>query len=264
VSMPPLVDTTDLFHSDLPAAEQSVQNLDHLLEGACHEDGRDLLEALIFSSPDPLSMDRLTELLEMPVTAIRELIATLNTEYAEHGRAFEIQSLAGGWQLVSRRRYAYLIRRLLKTRVKPRLSRAALESLSVIAYKQPVTKGEIESLRGVKADGVVRTLLERHLIMICGRSDAVGRPLLYRTTREFLETFGINSVDELPRLKEMKDLIAGRSDGALPHENLSERSPAQLQAAQGDENGSPSQTRTSDAETQALDETMPGEKKDLL
>ncbi len=218
-------ETADLFRSDLPISEPTAQSIDHILEGACHEDGRDLLEAVIFSSPDPLSMERLSELLEISVGQIRDLVARLNEEYTQNGRAFEIQSLAGGWQLVSRRRYAYLIRRLLKTRIKPRLSRAALESLSVIAYKQPVTKGEIEAIRGVKADGVVRTLLERHLIMICGRSDAVGRPLLYRTTREFLETFGIDSVDELPRLKEMKDLIEGRSEGQLPQDGLEERHP---------------------------------------
>ena len=217
----------DLFQPENPEkTAQANPSLDQLLEGASHEDGRDLLEVLIFSSPDPLSTERLSELLEMSAKAVRECIGILNADYTVQGRAFEIQSLAGGWQLVSRRRYAYLIRRLLKTRVRPRLSRAALETLSVVAYKQPVTKGEIESLRGVKSDGVIRTLLERHLIMICGRSDAVGRPLLYRSTREFLEIFGLDSVDDLPRLKEMKDLIAGQSEGQLPEKNLSEQVPS--------------------------------------
>jgi segregation and condensation protein B len=221
--------TPDLFQpegTEVPPV--STQTLDHLLEGACHDDGRDLLEALIFSSPDPLNSERLSELLDMPVPAVRDLIGILNSDYTEQGRSFEIQSLAGGWQLVSRRRYAYLIRRLLKARVRPRLSRAALETLSVIAYKQPVTKGEIEALRGVKSDGVVRTLLERQLIKICGRSDAVGRPLLYRSTREFLEIFGLNSVDDLPRLKEMKDLIEGQPEAQLPQDNLVERVPQEM------------------------------------
>ncbi len=168
------------------------------------EDGRDLLEVLIFAAEEALDTPRLAALLELPEDRVLELVEALNEDYRRQGRSFELRRLAGGWQLVAGRRYAPLLRRLLKETVRPRLSRAALETLAVVAFRQPVTKGEIEAVRGVKADAVIRTLLERNLVLIGGRSEGVGRPLLYRTTRGFLEAFGLASLQELPRLKEIQ------------------------------------------------------------
>jgi segregation and condensation protein B len=176
------------------------------------EDGRDLLEVLIFAAEEPVDTPRLAALLERSEPEILVLVERLNADYLAQGRSFELRRLAGGWQLVARTRYAPLLSRLLKEMVRPRLSRAALETLAVAAFRQPVTKGEIEAVRGVKADAVLRTLLERNLLMIAGRSEGVGRPLLYRTTKGFLEAFGLASLQELPRLKEIQAWLKGPRD----------------------------------------------------
>lgn len=218
----------DLFR-EATLVPEAGPSLEELLADTLHEDGRDLVEALVFASETPLDSAQLAELLDWQPAAVEEALATLNEDYLQQGRAWTLERLAGGWQLVARRRYAPLLSRLLKARVRPRLSRAALETLAVTAYKQPVTKGEIEAIRGVKADGVLRTLLERGLVTISGRSDAVGRPLLYRTTRDFLEAFALGGLDELPRLKEVQELLKGQREGIeedLPPEPLRERTPA--------------------------------------
>ena len=194
---------------------------------ALHEDGRDRVEALIFSSEEALDETRIAELLAFPVEQVLECMHHLNDDYAAQGRSFQLRRLAGGWQLVSRPRYADDIRRLLKVSIRQRLSRAALETLAVIAYKQPLTKAEIESIRGVAADGVLKTLLDRHLVTISGRSKGVGKPLLYATTRDFLEYFGLEDLDGMPKLKEIKELMQGRDPGeeGLPMMPLGELLP---------------------------------------
>lgn len=184
---------------------------------AWHEDGRDLLEALVFAADEPLDTGRLAALLERTEADVAALVEILNRDYADQGRAFELMRLAGGWQLVARPRYAPLLRRLLKERVRPRLSRAALETLAVVAFRQPVSKSDIEAVRGVKAEAVLRTLLERRLVMIAGRSEGVGRPLLYRTTREFLEAFGLATLHDLPRLKEVQEWLRQTRDRGPEH-----------------------------------------------
>jgi segregation and condensation protein B len=204
-------DAPGLF--DNGAAPTAETSLSELLAEPQHEDGRDLVEVLVFASDAPLDTPALAELLGLEPQAVEEALARLNDEYREQGRTFAFERLAGGWQLVARRRYAPLLSRLLKTKVRPRLSRAALETLAVAAYKQPVTKGEIEAIRGVKADGVLRTLLERRLLTISGRSDTVGRPLLYRTTRDFLEAFALGGIEELPRLREVQELLKAPPEG---------------------------------------------------
>ena len=177
------------------------------LEAPSHEDGRDLLEALLFASAEALDTPRLSALLERPEDQVGELLKLLGEDYRVQGRAFEIVRLAGGWQLRTRRQYAPLLQRLLREQVRPRLSRAALETLAVVAYRQPVTKGDIEAVRGVKAETVLRTLLERGLVLVSGRSEGVGRPLLYRTTSAFLEAFGLDTLRDLPRLKEAQEWL---------------------------------------------------------
>jgi segregation and condensation protein B len=191
-------------------------------------DGRDVLEVLVFASDEVLETARLARLLERSEEELQDLIAALNQDYAAQGRSFRLVHLAGGWQLAACPRYAPILRRLLKERVRPRLSRAALETLAVVAFRQPVTKGDIEAVRGVKSDAVLRTLLERSLVMISGRSEGVGRPLLYRTTREFLETFALGSLQDLPRLREVQDWLKGARDRGpedLPPDPLAPRQP---------------------------------------
>jgi len=226
--------------------------------GPLCEDARDLLEVLVFAADDVMDTARLARLLEVEEPRVEELARNLNEDYEATGRSFRLMRLGGGWQLVALPHYAPLLRRLLKERVRPRLSRAALETLAVVAFRQPVTKGDIEAVRGVKTDAVLRTLLERRLVMISGRSEGVGRPLLYRTTRDFLEAFGLASLQELPRLKEVQEWLKSprdRSEEELPPLPLAPMTPpamADLLPADAAE-GAHSQT-----EADAVD-SIPGE-----
>jgi segregation and condensation protein B len=134
------------------------------------------------------------------------LIDEINTELLETNRPFQIVKLAGGYLYVTRPEYGMLLQQLVKSKTKKRLSHAALEALAVIAYKQPVTKPEIEQVRGVNSGDVVNTLIEKGFVQIVGRKDALGKPLLYATTEEFLKIFGLNSLEELPKLREIEDI----------------------------------------------------------
>lgn len=223
--MPDTPDTPELFKRESPGELNFLEPVE-----ALHEDQRDLMEVLIFSSPDPLDTGQLAEKLGWTQERVLGCVDRLNEEYEEQGRSFELVRLAEGWQLVSRRRYGSLLSSLLKEQVRPRLSRAALETLAVLAYRQPVTKGDVEAVRGVKADGVIRTLLERDLIQITGRADGVGRPLLYKTTRAFLETFGLVDLKGLPRRKEVDEWLKGLKEAGqdeLPPDALVERRPTE-------------------------------------
>lgn len=164
-----------------------------------------VLEALLVASPEPLTVARAREALgeEAPEpAAVRAALEELAAEYDSAGRGFELREVAGGFQLYTRREHAEWVRRLLARDRAERLSRAALETLAVIAYKQPIPRAEIERIRGVNVDGVLKTLLERGLIRVMGRMDAVGRPLLYGTTDEFLRHFGLRNLSELPKIEE--------------------------------------------------------------
>ncbi len=181
------------------------------------DDGRpqakSLIEALLFASDAPLSPGRIREVVgQMEDAEIVGAIGTLRDEYRSGGRAFDIVELEGGYQILSRPEFASWVERLFVERRKARLSRAALETLSIIAYKQPIVKPEIEMIRGVSSDGVIKTLLERNLITITGRAEGVGRPLLYGTTQEFLNYFGLNQLGDLPKIEELRELL--RAEGS--------------------------------------------------
>ncbi|MFN8179383.1 MAG: SMC-Scp complex subunit ScpB [bacterium] len=179
------------------------------------------VEALLFSSEEPLAAARLAQLAEARKGDVLEAIDRLNVFYAETGRAFRIAPLAGGFQLVTTPEHADVLGRLHKDRASARLSRAALETLSIVAFKQPVTRAEIDAIRGVSAsDGVVRHLMERRLVRIAGRAEAPGRPLLYGTTREFLAHFGLHALADLPRTSELAALLAGAPRPVVSDEEL--------------------------------------------
>lgn len=165
-----------------------------------------VVEALLFASDGPLSLGRLKALLDADPEAIREAIDLLNREYWETGRSFLIVEVAGGFQMATRSQFAPWVRKL-SGRSEARLSKAALEVLAIIAYRQPVTRQEVEAIRGVSSGGVLAGLLQRGLIRITGRSDAPGRPLLYGTTRKFLQTFGLRSLEELPKPEEIEEMM---------------------------------------------------------
>ena len=181
---------------------------------------RRIVEALILSSSEPISAARLAEMIPYckPGQA-KDLVNELNTEYAEQDRAFEIWEVAGGYQIRTRAEFSGYLQKLQKERAL-RLSQAALETLAVVAYRQPVTRAEIEDVRGVDAGATVKSLLDRQLIRIAGHREVPGRPMLYGTTRRFLEVFGLESLKHLPSLRELDELA--QEQGLLePEEDVS-------------------------------------------
>ncbi len=169
-----------------------------------------IVEALLFACDQPVPLSRLVEITGADEDQIRTVITTLNQTYADTGRAFRITRVAHGYQLYTLPEYADWIRKLYQHQRVQRLSPAALEVLAIIAYQQPVTKPEIEKLRGVDCSAPLLTLLERGLIVTAGRAHRPGNPFLYRTTREFLRYFGLESLDELPSLEELSTFLAER------------------------------------------------------
>jgi segregation and condensation protein B len=173
------------------------------------------LEALLFSSDQPLPLSLLAESLDAPPDLVAEALHALETSYAARGAGIQLREIAGGHLLVTAPEHSEWVGRLLRGKKKMRLSRAALETTAIIAYKQPVTKAEVEAIRGVDSSAVLATLLERNLVTIRGRSKVVGRPLLYGTTQEFLDYFGLRELSELPRPEELRALVAAREPEQL-------------------------------------------------
>jgi segregation and condensation protein B len=165
------------------------------------------IEALLYASPEPLSIRDLKKALPEAGDRIREALDLLRELYQRDGRGLQLVEVAGGFQITTRPEYHEVISRILEGPRPARLSLQALETLAVIAYRQPITVPEIMDLRGVRSAGVVRTLLERKLVRIVGRKNVVGRPLLYGTTREFLLRFGLKDVKDLPQLKDMSEVF---------------------------------------------------------
>ena len=170
-------------------------------------DWKPVLEALLFAADLPLSAEMLAEACEAEPADVTEALRALAADCEAGGRGVRLAEIAGGWQFLTRDEHAPYIGRMLRGKKKMRLSRPALETLAIIAYKQPVTKAEVDAIRGVDSSGVLNTLLERELVTIRGRSKVVGRPLLYGTTTEFLSYFGLNDLNELPRVEELKAIV---------------------------------------------------------
>ncbi len=171
------------------------------------------LEALLFATDTPLTQARLKAIFkDLDGKALRAAVDELNADYEAQDRSFSIVEFGGGWQLASRPEYAPLIQKLYRGRRYVRLSQAALEVLAIIAYRQPVTRIEIEEIRGVQVSGVLTTLTERNLVTVAGRSEAVGNPLLYGTTRDFLNYMGLKGLHQLPGLPELEGLIGDRDE----------------------------------------------------
>lgn len=172
---------------------------------------KQILEALLFASDAPVGLSTLVEVLDGPdaATVAAELDA-MGRDFEASGRGVMLAEIAGGYQILSRKECAPWIERMLRSRRKVRLSRAGLETLAIVAYKQPVTKVEIDSIRGVDSSGSLHTLLERGLVTIKGRSKGVGRPLVYATSTEFLSYMGINDLGDLPELKELGPVLEER------------------------------------------------------
>ena len=178
---------------------------------------KQIVEALIFASDVPITIDQLKSFIEdTTVVQIQKVIEELNLENKQNNRAFHIIHVAGGYQMVTREAYSQWVKKLFQKKIKSRLTQAALETLSVFVFKQPVSKTEVSAIRGVNCDGVVKTLLDRKLINITGRSDGPGRPLIYCTTKEFLRYFGVNNISDLPKPREIEELL--KEDDHLPND----------------------------------------------
>jgi len=160
-----------------------------------------IIEALLFVFGQPLPLKRITEVLpDLDAAHTRELIQALNTEYASSQRAFHIQEVAGGYQLVTDQQLAPWVKRALQSPRPDAVSVASLETLAIIAYRQPITKAEIEAIRGVDVTASLDTLVERRFVRMAGRKESPGRPFLYATTSEFLRHFGLKSLEALPSI----------------------------------------------------------------
>jgi len=163
-----------------------------------------IVEALLFVADEPLSARKIAQAVTgLDAREVRRLIDQLRSEYAAEGRAFTIEELAGGYRMLTRSDFHPYLKVLFRQPREARLSSAALEALAIVAYKQPVNRAEVEAIRGVDCSGVLQRLLEYRLIKIVGRSEELGRPLLYGTTKEFLEHFGLRGIRDLPSVQEL-------------------------------------------------------------
>lgn len=198
---------------------------------------RAIVEALIFAAPEPLTLKALVKLLDgEPPEHVEEALAAVRKEWDGRAGGLRLVEVAGGWQIVTRPELSEWVRRLFHEHSKQRLSVQALETLAVVAYRQPITGPEIAEIRGVNTSGVLGTLVERRLIKVTGRKPVVGRPFLYATTREFLDRFGLKDLSDLPRVEDMAealgmDLPAGFDDPDPLAETLPFESPPDEPAA---------------------------------
>lgn len=168
-----------------------------------------IVEALILSSPEPLPARRITQVLtDVTPTQVTKAVEALNLRYEQAGTSFRVREIAGGYQYYVLPDYSGYVDELFTRRRKMRLTRAALESAAIVAYRQPVTKAEIEHIRGVASDAVLQNLLEKNMVTIVGRAKTVGKPLQYGTTDEFLKFFGLASLEALPRMEEIEEMLA--------------------------------------------------------
>jgi len=222
-----------------------------------------IVEAILFASQKPVSAKELSNFLKGAAEAAKEdpsiacfakvksaqlqdAIEQLEKEFADTGRAFEIRESAAGWQLVTKADFAPWLRQLFPENRQARLSAPAMETLAIIAYRQPITRADIEAVRGVAVDGVMQTLLDRNLVRIAGRADIAGRPLLYETTQFFMEHFGLKNLDDLPNASELRKIPLPKAEPPpeAPQEPAVE-TPAEPAPEQATDNPSASDTAPS-------------------
>lgn len=178
-------------------------------ETCCEETGsgqttESVVEAVLFASDEPLTEARLADIAAVTTKQIRLHVENLNKKYESNNNTFRIEQIAGGYQMLTLPKYNDWLKKLLRARSDGKLSPAALETLAIIAYKQPIIRADVETIRGVAAGEVIRNLMYKGLVKIVGRAEVLGRPMLYGTTRKFLEVFGLNSLKDLPKVEELK------------------------------------------------------------
>ncbi len=207
---------------------------------------KNIVESLIFASDEEITLKEIKDLLDgfkisVSVKEVEDSINELNDDYEKNGNAFEIIKVAGGFQYATRKKFAHFLGKLTAETQKKKLSQSAIETLSIIAYKQPITRTEIEFIRGVNVDYIVNSLLERDLISIKGRADGPGRPILYGTTASFLKVLGMSSVEDLPKLKEINEILKNEKIDGITEADIDLFNSMSLQgeAQSVQENGQP-------------------------
>jgi segregation and condensation protein B len=193
----------------LPMDESAVEHNEETIDSAkVASDPGDtdeaVVEAVLFASDTPLPPTKIASATELPPRRIKQAVAQLNERYSRGGHAFRIEDIAGGYQMMTLPEYHDVLRRLLHVKKDSRLTQAAMETLAIVAYRQPILRADVESIRGVASGEVLRGLLERQLVKIVGRAEVIGRPMLYGTSKRFLEVFGLASLDDLPRVEELR------------------------------------------------------------
>lgn len=218
-----------------------------------------LIEAIIYVAPEPVSLEAIVKSLDGEERdRVKAQIEILEQEYEQPGHGIEVRHVAGGYRFSSKPEHHEVLRTFVKS-LKPliRLSKPALETLAVIAYRQPVTVPEIEEIRGVDCGGVIHTLLQKKLVVTAGRKNVVGRPILYRTSKEFLVHFGLKDTSELPSLKEFEELARQALGSDLPEEQEPYSGPAETEpAAAENEEAAAENTEAADATETAEPETV--------
>lgn len=196
------------------AKDAAVEAVNSQAEAIDARELKAILEAILFVSPEPVPIARLVSILGTVSKAeVVQALGILTHDLDQDGRGIQLVQVAGGYRMVTKQEYGPWLKRMDKAKAAQKLSRSALESLAIIAYKQPLVRSEIEEIRGVETSGVLRTLCERKLVRIVGRKDVPGRPIMYGTTKFFLEHFGLQDLSQLPPLREFKEL--GESEQAL-------------------------------------------------
>jgi segregation and condensation protein B len=198
----------EVEQTELDAVEQVIEIPDLPAPApATNADLKAVIEAAVYITDEPLTPEQIAAALAQPIDRVKQILEQLVTEYSAPDRGLSVRELAGGYKLSTKPEHHEAIRQFVKRLQPPlKLSLAALETLAVIAYKQPITAPEILDIRGVQGAGVLKTLLDRKLIAAAGRKNVLGKPILYKTTREFLIQFGLSSLAELPTLKEFEEL----------------------------------------------------------
>jgi segregation and condensation protein B len=163
-----------------------------------------VIEAVLFANDEPVTLNKLAMIVETTGKLVRESIARLNEKYEANHMAFRIEQIAGGLQMLTLPQYNHWLKKLIKVRGDSKLSPAALETLAIVAYKQPAIRADIEAIRGVASGEVLRSLMHKALVKMTGRAEVIGRPMQYGTTKKFLEVFGLNSLKDLPSIEELK------------------------------------------------------------
>ena len=186
-------DSDDDFEEDEPQPEENIQVT---IES--------VIEAILFASDEPIRPARIADMVETGIKQVREHIKALNAKYRASNNAFRIERIAGGYQMLTLSVYNEWLKKLLRIRSDNKLSVAAIETLAIISYKQPIIRADVESIRGVAAGEMIRQLMRKGLVKIVGRAEILGRPMMYGTTKKFLEVFGLNSLKDLPKVEELK------------------------------------------------------------